>query len=1454
MLPYTDDYKNKIKADERFIEAKLITDLKTYDKTNIKDIVYRSSISTGDSLVLGSTNMSDIEVNFNSIENFTENQKIKLQMGVANQKPPYFNLIKNGDFSKGGEGWEILHPEQLKSDGYEFVKDNDYLELLKIIEVAKGKTYTLLVDFEGYIYVNPNLKNSSMWTYWKTIPINTPTRSYKKITFTIPSDYSYDTIRVQFFRYQTPINKSKLYSITLVEGDVNIDGYQVHESEFNSGEFKDLGEFFVSSIMVDKNLKTTKIKACDKMMYLNEQFKTSLTYPARIIDVVKEISTYFGITVNENYISYKLVDKPPEKTTYREMLSYMAQINNAYVTFNSKGELEFRRLNQTTSEILYKSQYYLNGLVTDDVLYKVTGILCDLKRDKEVLVVGSAIGNQIELSNPLMTQSYLNEIYNDLKTLSFKPYTLEWRGDPCYEVGDFIQIEDADGTFIGVPILNQTLTFNGGLKSTISADVKGSTSTSYQYKGTLQRQIEFLDAKVGADGNLIYGGDTQPPNPKEGDTWFKPNGAYTDLMKYENGVWVKKVSTGNTEKIITEITDDGVLTQNLTTAIAKIIDLDASRITSGYISADRINSQSISQTVKDDITAGTVKETTYNQFLVENGQFKSEINTTIDKLNGEDVTLRSLINQTDKKIDLMAQNIDLTGYVKFSDLKLNDGTTEINGGNIKTGKITSADGKFFIDLDNKTLFMGEDLNNFALKYENGKLTFGDGTFTTENLSPGLIEELKPEGFKWNEIVGGGKTYTTNLATRGEFLNTQIDLSPAIDKYGLDTEYTLSFDLSSKDPSKNNSIQLYTYPGDPPQSKYKFIYYSIDGVTTTPKRYKFSFKPTLNDPRTKESTELVLYGTYDTGNVPIISNIMLEVGGDGNGVFSPHISETKPQSSYLHIRYADDSSSVGAMYTTPTNSSGISYKYIGTAVTSTTGAPTNKSDYKWTKFVGEDGKDGVNGVPGTPGKDGQTPYFHTAWALSADGTQGFSTSESLNKLYMGTYTDYIQTDSTDPKKYKWVLIKGSDGVDGASFSNSNIIKNGDFKSGTKYWEMKYPEKLGNGYYNFGTISIDNAVIQKIKLKPNTTYTVMFDFEGQLGFRMWYYNGTTRSYMWSTSNNDLRSDTRAKKSIKFTTPTTPSTNNLYEFDMFDRALVTGEIETKLYSITMVEGDKVISEFIPNTEEMINDLVVLPKALEEWNNKSVQIGGKYVYTPELFVSTNSKVTDSTKTGVYMGSGLTVGGANVSGLVNINNNRIVKLERPDGSGYIGVDDGNRLSWGTDGVVRINSKAYSSYATLNGGGLYIYNSSEYSSNLRTKFDSEGEHFYRDGYYVGKIGTNTLSSDSTKKGLVFDLEYNGAYMTWATMENPTDNTYKMKWSYSKTSFDYYSANTLNAGCDIDMHNYTLRNVRFEDGGITGTLRFVQVNTMNSDGRVNNWNTGCYMVFKNGLLVEGNWAQ
>lgn len=142
--------------------------------------------------------------------------------------------------------------------------------------------------------------------------------------------------------------------------------------------------------------------------------------------------------------------------------------------------------------------------------------------------------------------------------------------------------------------------------------------------------------------------------------------------------------------------------------------------------------------------------------------------------------------------------------------------------------------------------------------------------------------------------------------------------------------------------------------------------------------------------------------------------------------------TDGKTTYLHIQYAPVQNPTAAQMSKTPN------KYIGTYTDFSGVDSADPTKYTWAKFEGDQG---AQGVPGTPGANGKTPYFHIAYANSADGRTGFSVDDSVNKLYIGQYTDYTPDDSTDPTKYSWTKIKGEPGTAGRTYffqSNADVL--------------------------------------------------------------------------------------------------------------------------------------------------------------------------------------------------------------------------------------------------------------------------------------------------------------------------------------------------------------------------------------------------------------------------------
>lgn len=155
-------------------------------------------------------------------------------------------------------------------------------------------------------------------------------------------------------------------------------------------------------------------------------------------------------------------------------------------------------------------------------------------------------------------------------------------------------------------------------------------------------------------------------------------------------------------------------------------------------------------------------------------------------------------------------------------------------------------------------------------------------------------------------------------------------------------------------------------------------------------------------------------------------------------------------------------------------------------------------------------------------------------------------------------------------------------------------------------------------------------------------------------------------------------------------------------------------------------------------------------------------------------------------------------------------------------VTDGN---FGTKLTQNANSlrlawNNISNYIQFENAGLNFYN----GARMKTARIDEGTYkFWRDGYYLGHIGTNQYKKDARVKGIVFDLDYEGGYMAWAAREGVNDDGYALKWFYTKKAFDHYGSDTLNAGCDIDMNLHYINRVRLDpysvhvDYGITDTI-------------------------------------
>ncbi|MCO4557188.1 hypothetical protein Si089_01754 [Streptococcus infantarius subsp. infantarius] len=237
-----------------------------------------------------------------------------------------------------------------------------------------------------------------------------------------------------------------------------------------------------------------------------------------------------------------------------------------------------------------------------------------------------------------------------------------------------------------------------------------------------------------------------------------------------------------------------------------------------------------------------------------------------------------------------------------------------------------------------------------------------------------------------------------------------------------------------------------------------------------------------------------------------------------GIQGPKGADGKTQ--YTHIAYADNATGGGFSQTDQNKA------YIGMYVDFTATDSTDPTKYKWSKWQGDKGETGAQGVPGPKGDDGKTPYLHIAYANSADGRTDFSTSNSGNKRYLGTYTDYTQADSTDPTKYKWVNMVGTVMVGGR-----NLIVKSTAQKGVRLGPSATP------------INDDNHVMTDwIKVEPSTVYvlTTYEDVnEANMYYSLTWYSANSADYSgWISRPTGAASAADLKGGKQYTSPANAS----------------------------------------------------------------------------------------------------------------------------------------------------------------------------------------------------------------------------------------------------------------------------------------------------------------------------
>ncbi|HEM9392327.1 TPA: N-acetylmuramoyl-L-alanine amidase, partial [Streptococcus agalactiae] len=265
-----------------------------------------------------------------------------------------------------------------------------------------------------------------------------------------------------------------------------------------------------------------------------------------------------------------------------------------------------------------------------------------------------------------------------------------------------------------------------------------------------------------------------------------------------------------------------------------------------------------------------------------------------------------------------------------------------------------------------------------------------------------------------------------------------------------------------------------------------------------------------------------------------------------GVIGPTGADGKP--SYTHIAYATNSTGTTGFSV----SDNVGKTYIGMYVDNLATDSTDPKKYKWNLIKGADG---AQGIAGPAGKDGKTPYWHTAYANSADGTVDFSVSDSANKRYIGQYTDYDAIDSNDPKKYRWTDMIGTVVV-----GTNNLINGTKSFSGEDWFTSATleDENISNYPFTFKKwISAQKVSHAKdIMVEQGVTYTFSAYVKREVAGNLYFY-------LYDIADGFITSDTPREAIIKNVD------SNVRRFEITFTPTKTGKIRPRFAMVSSEQG---------------------------------------------------------------------------------------------------------------------------------------------------------------------------------------------------------------------------------------------------------------------------------------------
>jgi hypothetical protein len=337
-------------------------------------------------------------------------------------------------------------------------------------------------------------------------------------------------------------------------------------------EWLKLGDFYIESRSLLRN-HLQRFTCLDKLITAAQPFTTSLVYPETMQNVFDEIMTTLGMTADSSVVidaSYEIPYEPDGADySFRDILSYIASSNSSSIKMTKNGEVGFVKFNTGATATSIGEDLYITAEQTNPVK-TITKIVVTYNSEGETLEEGTGDEeNTLYLYNPFITEDIIDDMFAQLEDFSYTPYSLLWRGNVYLETGDNISItvpnvltwEDAklpwadadfpweqDSLTYESLILQNKMTFRGGLITSSQAQAKSYQETEFDYKGSISETVKNLDKDAVKLEEAYYGvviGRTSGINIEKSDSSSKVT-FNSDVLEWTVG-GVQKLSYNSVE-------------------------------------------------------------------------------------------------------------------------------------------------------------------------------------------------------------------------------------------------------------------------------------------------------------------------------------------------------------------------------------------------------------------------------------------------------------------------------------------------------------------------------------------------------------------------------------------------------------------------------------------------------------------------------------------------------------------------------------------------------------------------------------------------------------------------------------------------------------------------------------------------------------------------------------------